>query len=72
MDVINHKCLCCGAPLRFDAKKQKMVCDSCGNEFDVETLNKYDEAIKNEGENVSSEWEEYTKMCIRDSRAAAA
>lgn len=36
--VLEYKCPCCGAGLQFDSQKQKMVCASCGNIFDMEAV----------------------------------
>lgn len=33
--VMEQKCSSCGAPLRFDPEKAKLVCDSCGNVQDI-------------------------------------
>ena len=33
--VTEQKCPSCGAPLRFDAKLGKLVCEHCGNRFDI-------------------------------------
>ena len=30
--VMEQKCSSCGAPLRFDPEKGKLICDSCGNQ----------------------------------------
>ncbi len=31
--MLKYQCSACGAPLRFDAEKQLLVCDSCESEF---------------------------------------
>ena len=39
MDTIqNYKCPCCGAPLVFDAESQNLHCESCENNFQLETM----------------------------------
>ena len=43
-----YKCPCCGGAIAFDSTLQKMKCPYCNNEFDTETLQSYDEALKNE------------------------
>lgn len=45
-DLLEYKCPCCGAGLKFSSALQKMKCDYCDSEFDVETLKAYDEALK--------------------------
>lgn len=43
MDFVQYKCPCCGAALAFSPDKQKLYCDSCGNEYEVETMRQYAE-----------------------------
>ncbi len=45
-DLMEYKCPCCGAGLVFNSALQKMKCDYCDSEFDMETLKAYDEALK--------------------------
>ena len=47
MELVNYKCPSCTAPLRFDEKTGKLVCDFCGSIYTVEeaeTLNAEKEA----------------------------
>ena len=44
--LLEYKCPCCGAGLTFSSALQKMKCEYCDSEFDVETLQAYDEALK--------------------------
>ena len=47
MDTIqNYKCPCCTAPLVFDAEKQNLTCESCGNTFPLETIQQMSESGK--------------------------
>ncbi|MCQ2491634.1 MAG: hypothetical protein MJ087_01170 [Lachnospiraceae bacterium] len=39
--MIQYKCPCCGAALVFSPKTQKLSCDSCGNEYELETMEQY-------------------------------
>ncbi len=57
MSVIQeYKCPCCGGAIEFDSSLQKMKCPYCDNEFEMETLASYDDALKNEsGDNL--QWE---------------
>ncbi|MCR5542704.1 MAG: YrzE family protein [Eubacterium sp.] len=34
-EITNYKCRDCGGTLQFSSTKQKLVCDSCGAEYDV-------------------------------------
>lgn len=43
-----YKCPCCGGAIVFDSNSQKMKCPYCGTEFDAETLQGYDDDIKND------------------------
>lgn len=58
-EIRNYKCPCCDASLEFSAAKQTLHCDSCGNDYSVETLNQLAEA--DGGSTGSSEynWETY-------------
>ena len=42
MDFVQYKCPCCGAALSFSPETQKLSCNSCGNQYDPETLEKYE------------------------------
>lgn len=43
-----YKCPCCGGAIAFDSSLQKMKCPYCDTEFDMDTLQGYDEALKME------------------------
>ena len=43
-----YKCPCCGGAIEFDSTAQKMKCPYCRTEFDMETLQGYDDALKTE------------------------
>ena len=45
-ELMEYKCPCCGARLTFSSALQRMKCEYCDSEFDVETLKAYDEALK--------------------------
>ena len=47
MDILNYKCPSCGGPLHFGTTEQKLVCASCGNEYDPVAL----EQLQGDGEN---------------------
>jgi len=54
--IQEYKCPCCGGAIEFDSTLQKMVCPYCDNEFEMETLVSYDDALKNEGAD-NMQWE---------------
>lgn len=60
-----YKCPCCTGAISFDSTLQKMKCPYCDTEFEIEALQGYEEALKNEPaedmrwENMAgSEWQE--------------
>lgn len=60
--IVNHQCLCCCAPLRFDGQSGKLVCDYCDSTFDVaEVEQTYKEQEERAAENMArqeaSQWE---------------
>lgn len=42
--VLEYKCPCCNAGLAFSEDIQKMKCDYCGNDFDIEAVKEYNES----------------------------
>lgn len=50
MDFVQYKCPCCGAALQFSPGTQKLSCGSCGNQYDLETLKRYEQDNGAEGE----------------------
>ena len=45
-----YKCPCCGGAIAFDSSIQKMKCPYCDTEFEMETLQQYDEQLSSEKE----------------------
>lgn len=60
MEIIeDYKCPCCGAPLVYSGSRKKLHCDSCGNDFDIDTMRELsDDESRTAGES-SYNWEEY-------------
>ena len=49
-----YKCPCCDGAIEFDSGSQKMKCPYCGSEFEMETLQAYDEELNSQAqENMS-------------------
>ena len=49
-----YKCPCCDGAIEFDSALQKMKCPYCGNEFEMETLQSYDDALnKQQADNMN-------------------
>lgn len=55
MDFVQYKCPCCGAALTFSPDRQKLHCDSCGNEYELETIRQYTEEDQTEEQDLK--WE---------------
>lgn len=52
--VLEYKCPCCGAGLSFGEHTQKLKCEYCDNEFDIESVKVYNEVLH---ENSSDEFQ---------------
>ncbi len=50
MSVLEYKCPNCGGTLKFDAESQKMSCEFCDSSFEMEVLQKYEDAVLNSTE----------------------
>jgi len=46
--VLDEKCLNCGAQIKFNALKNKFICDYCKGEFTLEELNQHKEKVNKE------------------------
>lgn len=55
--VLEYKCPCCNAGLPFNENVQKMKCQYCDNEFDLETVRTYNEDL-NKADEADFHWEE--------------
>lgn len=44
--VLEYKCPCCDAGLHFDGSDQKMTCPYCDNQFELEAVAQYNEALR--------------------------
>ena len=42
--VMEYQCPCCGAGLHFGGDVQKLTCEYCDNEFDIETVRAFNES----------------------------
>lgn len=67
-----YKCPCCGAGIRFGAGEQKMVCEYCDNEFELEAAKEFRDAMsRTESREVvweepaCGEWEEGEQESLR-------
>ncbi len=69
-EIKNYKCPDCGAPLVFGAKEQSLHCDSCGNDFELETLQQLDDAEKNELNSSRYDWDSYEPRSFDEAETA--
>lgn len=57
--VLEYKCPCCDAPLKFTQLEQKLTCDSCGNEFEIDAVKAFNE---DESQADSFSWEDGSSL----------
>lgn len=66
MDFVQYKCPCCGAALEFSPETQKLSCHSCGNQYDLETMKRYEkEEKKSADQDLSWEYQKEAKGARR-------
>ncbi len=71
MDAVQgYKCPCCGAGLVFSGEKQTLHCESCGNDFDTETMEQIFEAEKQTAAQSKFDWEHYEPRSFGEEEAA--
>lgn len=56
--ALDHKCPSCGSRIVFKPETGKWKCDSCNGEFDLETLQKYNNASSKENNDKKSDVED--------------
>ena len=54
-DLHGLKCPCCGGAIEFNSSVQKMKCPYCDTEFEMETLQAYDDELQSDN-NTSMDW----------------
>lgn len=59
-EVLEYKCPCCDAGLKFSQDVQKMECEYCGNVFDLDTVRDYAEGTEKKAD--LFQWEEEKKQ----------
>ena len=67
--VVEYACPCCGAGLKFGEHVQKMTCEYCDNEFELDTVKAFCEAEKKPDE--YSQWETHVDRQWSDDEASA-
>ena len=70
--VLEYKCPCCNAGLRFGDETQKLTCEYCDNTFDIDTVRAYNESETQQRDDVfhwedseKQEWSETEQQSIR-------
>lgn len=68
--VLEYKCPCCNAGLKFGGDMQKLICDYCDNAFDLDTVKAYNETENQEDAffweaGVQKCWNPAEQECIR-------
>lgn len=67
MDVIKeYKCPCCGAPLKYGAGTETLICESCDNTFPIETMEQMVDGTNASGGASKYNWETYTERTYED------
>ena len=61
MSTTAFKCPCCGAELTFSSQSQKMTCEYCGTELDVEAVNALSSA---EPSSTDMEWSDHSDTTV--------
>lgn len=56
-NIQEYKCPCCGGAIAFDSGIQKMKCPSCDTVFEMEALQGYDEALKQQEQSDDMTWD---------------
>lgn len=57
-EIKYYKCPACGSTVHFNIEKNNLVCDSCGNEYEIETMQAMHQG---EAENEEFDWGDYKK-----------
>lgn len=65
-DIKTYKCPCCGSPLVFDGTTQNLHCESCGNDFEAETLRQLEEGEESASGQSKFDWENYVPRYFTD------
>ncbi|MBQ7011223.1 MAG: hypothetical protein IJN63_05915 [Clostridia bacterium] len=58
METLSYKCPACDAALKYDGKADRMTCEYCGSNFDVESVKAYNDDLKKRAEEAEREQEE--------------
>jgi len=69
MVVIEYKCPCCGAALAFEEESQKLACEACGNEFELDAIKAYNEPDDGAPEQ-DFRWEQSAKATFSEEEEA--
>ena len=59
--VLEYKCPCCDAGLFFEQKSQKLGCNACGNEFDLDAVKAYNQILTDQKDEFTWDAEQIKK-----------
>ncbi len=68
--VIEYKCPCCDAGLTFSSEKQELTCDYCGNTFETDAVQAYNDSKKAYADQ-PVQWDEIESFSPWDSQEQA-
>lgn len=68
-NVIEYKCPCCNAGLKFGTDIQRMHCEYCDSEFDLGTVTAFNESL-NKSDSVEFDWNSATEATFTPSEEA--
>lgn len=68
--VIEYKCPCCDAGLKFDSATGSLKCDHCDNTFSVEQLEQLAEIEKEAKEKTEPHWDKYSQTKTEEEATA--
>ncbi|MBQ2941828.1 MAG: hypothetical protein IJD97_06310 [Clostridia bacterium] len=69
-NIKNYKCPACASTLIFNADTQNLFCESCGNEYTLESLAEIENTEAEKGKE-SYDWSSYTPRSFPESEAGA-
>lgn len=55
--ILEYKCPCCAGVINFDSTRQKMRCQYCDTEFDIETLEQFNSEMPDGQADADPDWE---------------
>ncbi len=60
-DMKQYKCFNCGGTMVFDISSQKLKCEYCDSEYDIEEIENTDNAMAGSEDSQDAKWDDYEK-----------